>query len=233
MELRHFLDNCQKRIGYRFTNTEHLRTALTHSSGADTPQASNERMEFLGDSVLGYVICDHLFRAHPDMQEGDMTKIKSAVVSRATCQKVAKEIGIEECLILGRGLSRAQRIPLSILANTMESLIAAIYLDGGLEPVREFILRIFRGEIDKMLEDHDADNYKSVLQHLSQKRLGQTPEYVLLEIKGPEHYKTFHVKVRIGKKDYPAAWGATKKEAEQRAAENAFYILNGEEPPYL
>ena len=233
MELQRFLDNCQKRIGYRFTNTEYLRTALTHSSGADTPQTSNERMEFLGDAVLGYVMCEHLFHAHPDMLEGDMTKIKSAVVSRATCQRIAKAIGMEECLILGRGLSRTNRIPLSILANTMESLIAAIYLDGGVEPARKFILRVFREEIDKMLVDHDADNYKSVLQHIAQKRFGQTPEYVLLEIKGPEHYKVFHVAVRIGKKDYPAAWGATKKEAEQRAAENAFYVLNGEEPPYL
>ena len=233
MELQRFLANCQKRIGYEFENTEYLRTALTHSSGADTPQASNERMEFLGDSVLGYVICDYLFHEHPDMLEGDMTKIKSAVVSRATCQKLAKQIGMEECLILGRGLSRAQRIPLSILANTMESLIAAIYLDGGIPPAREFILRVFQEEIGKMLEDHDADNYKSVLQHISQKRFGKTPEYVLLEIKGPEHFKTFHVMVRIGKKDYPAAWGATKKEAEQRAAENAFYVLHDEEPPYL
>ena len=233
MELERFLDNCQRRFGYRFTDTEYLRTALTHSSGADTPQTSNERMEFLGDSVLGYVICDYLFHQYPDMLEGNMTKIKSAVVSRATCQKVAKAIGMEECLILGRGLSRSQRIPLSILANTMESLIAAIYLDGGIDPAREFILRVFHQEIDKMLVDHDADNYKSVLQHISQKRFGQTPEYVLLEIKGPEHCKSFHVKVQIGKKTYPAAWGATKKEAEQRAAENAFYVLHGEEPPYL
>ena len=233
MELQRFLDNCQRRIGYRFANTTYLRTALTHSSGADTPQTSNERMEFLGDAVLGYVICDYLFHSHPDMLEGDMTKIKSAVVSRATCQKIAKRIGMDECLILGRGLSRSNRIPLSILANTMESLIAAIYLDGGIAPAREFILRIFREEIDKMLVDHDADNYKSVLQHITQKRFGQTPEYILLEITGPEHCKSFHVKVRIGKKDHPAAWGATKKEAEQRAAENAFFVLNGEEPPYL
>ena len=233
MELQRFLDNCQKRLGYEFKNTAYLRTALTHSSGADTPQTSNERMEFLGDSILGYVICDHLFHEYPDMLEGDMTKIKSAVVSRTTCQKIARAIGMEECLILGRGLSRAQRIPLSILANTLESLIAAIYLDGGIAPAQKFILRVFREEIDKMLEDHDADNYKSVLQHISQKRLGKTPEYVLLEIKGPEHFKTFHVMVRIGKKDYPAAWGVTKKEAEQRAAENAFCIMNGVEPPYL
>jgi len=232
MELQRFLDNCQKRFGYKFKNAEYLRTALTHSSGADTPQASNERMEFLGDSVLGYVICEHLFHAHPNMLEGDMTKIKSAVVSRTSCQKVAKQIGMDECLILGRGLSRSSRIPLSILANTMESLIAAIYLDGGIEPAREFVLRVFREEIDKMLLDHDGDNYKSVLQHISQKRFGQTPEYVLLEIKGPEHYKSFHVQVRIGKKNYPAAWGITKKEAEQHAAENAFYVMNGERPPY-
>ncbi len=233
MELQRFLDNCQARIEYKFKETEHLRVALTHSSGADTPQTSNERMEFLGDSVLGYVICDYLFQHHPDMLEGDMTKIKSAVVSRATCQKVAKQIGMDEFLILGRGLSRVHKIPLSILANTMESLIAAIYLDGGVVPARDFILRVFHDEIEKMVGNHDADNFKSVLQHVAQKRLGQSPEYRILEIKGPEHHKTFHVSVRIGKNEFPAAWGATKKEAEQRAAENAFCILNDEEPPYL
>ncbi len=233
MELEKFLSNCQERIGYRFSDTVHLRTALTHSSGADTPQTSNERMEFLGDSVLGYVICDHLFHFHPDMLEGDMTKIKSAVVSRATCQRIAKQIGMDEFLIVGRGLTRTQRMPLSILANTMESLIAAIYLDGGIDPAKDFILRAFREEIDKMLADHDADNHKSVLQHVAQKRLGRSPEYKILEISGPEHHKTFHVEVRIAGNAYPPAWGGTKKEAEQHAAENALCVLNNEEPRFL
>lgn len=233
MDLETFLNNCQKTLGYQFCNRELLRVALTHSSGADTPQESNERLEFLGDSVLGYVICDYLFKNFPDMLEGGMTKIKSAVVSRATCQRICREIGLDQYLILGRGLSQSHRIPDSILANVMESYIAALYLDAGLEKTRKFILRVFKKEIDKMVEDNDADNYKSLLQHHAQKFMGCSPEYKVLEVKGPDHHKSFNVGVRIGEKVFPSAWGATKKEAEQRAAENALAVIDGNQPPYL
>ncbi len=233
MELKNFLKNCQAELGLDFANTELLRISLTHSSGADTPQDSNERMEFLGDSVLGYVICDYLFAQFPDMLEGDMTKIKSSVVSRATCEDVCRRIGLDKFLILGRGLGRSGRIPGSILANAMESVIAAVYLDAGLEKTRQFILTAFRSDIDKMLADHDADNFKSLLQHHSQKFLGHSPEYKLHEVKGPDHHKSFNVGVRIGDKVFPSAWGATKKEAEQRAAENALAVIQGDPPPYL
>ncbi|MDR1484947.1 MAG: ribonuclease III [Planctomycetaceae bacterium] len=233
MDLVIFLANCQSKIGYTFHDPTILRTALTHSSGADVPELSNERMEFLGDSVLGHVMCEYLFLTFPKMLEGEMTKIKSSVVSRSTCHKVALEIGLDKFLIVGRGLSRVSRLPNSIFANAMESLIAAIFLDGGLESAREFILKTFRNEIDKMIADCNANNYKSTLQHHSQKLLGCTPEYMLLEIKGPEHFKSFHVSVRINKKIFPSAWGSTKKEAEQRAAENALAVLQGESPPYL
>jgi ribonuclease-3 len=233
MDLDTFLTNCQKQIGYTFRNPEFLRTALTHSSGADSPQSSNERMEFLGDSILGYVICNYLFDTFPDMLEGDMTKIKSAVVSRATCQLVCKRLGLDKFLILGRGLGRSLHVPDSIFANAVESFIAAIYLDRGLETARRFILNVFREEIEKMLQNHDADNYKSVLQHYSQKYLGNTPEYKMLEVIGPEHRKSFNVEVRIGDQTFPSAWGAAKKEAEQRAAENALAVIHGDLPPYI
>ncbi|MGL4593759.1 MAG: ribonuclease III, partial [Thermoguttaceae bacterium] len=196
MDLQTFLTNCQKAIGYQFRNTDLLRRGLTHSSGADTPFDSNERMEFLGDAVLGYVICTELFTSFPNLLEGDMTKIKSSVVSRTTCQKVASEIGLNHFLILGRGLCQANQIPHSILANAMESLIAAIYLDGGFEQAKKFILRHFQKEIEKMLDDHDADNFKSILQQYAQKNHGNSPEYKLLEVTGPDHRKTFNIGVR-------------------------------------
>ncbi|MDR1477653.1 MAG: ribonuclease III [Planctomycetaceae bacterium] len=227
------MTNCQNEIGYKFNDQTILRTALTHSSSADTPELSNERMEFLGDSVLGHVMCEYLFRSFPKMLEGEMTKIKSSVVSRSTCHKIATEIGLDKFLIVGRGLSKVNRLPNSIFANAMESLIAAIFLDGGLEAARKFILETFKSEIEKMLADCNANNYKSTLQTHSQKILGCIPEYKLLEIKGPEHFKSFHVSVQIGEKNFPSAWGSTKKEAEQRAAENALSILQGEPPPYL
>jgi ribonuclease-3 len=140
---------------------------------------------------------------------------------------------LDKFLILGRGLGRSSHVPDSIFANAVESFIAAIYLDRGLEEARRFILKVFREEIDKMLQNHDADNYKSVLQHYSQKYLGHTPEYKMLEVTGPEHRKSFNVGVRIGDQIFPSAWGAAKKEAEQRAAENALAVIQGDLPPYV
>jgi len=233
MDLEKFLANCQAKMGYTFRNKELLRTALTHASGADTPSQSNERMEFLGDAVLGYVICDHLYEQLPDTPEGDMTKIKSSVVSRVTCQKICMQLGLDKFLILGRGLGRSNRVPGSIFANTLEAFIAAVYLDGGMEAARKFILRIFQAEIAEVAQDSDAHNHKSVLQHYSQKHLGHIPEYKILDIQGPEHRKTFRVQTRVGNQVFPAAWGVTKKEAEQRAAENALATLHGDPIPYL
>ena len=233
MDLERFLANCQSQLGYTFRNTDLLRTALTHASGADTPYQSNERMEFLGDAVLAYVICDHLYEKLPNTLEGDMTKVKSSVVSRSTCQKICKQLGLDKFLILGRGLGRSNRIPDSIFANTLEAFIAAVYLDGGMEEARKFVLRVFQEDITEMLQDSDAHNHKSVLQHYCQKHEGYTPEYKVLNIQGPEHRKTFNVQVRVGNKVYPSAWGVTKKEAEQRAAENALAVLHDLPVPYL
>ena len=233
MDLERFLANCQAQMGYTFRNKELLRTALTHASGADTPIASNERMEFLGDSILSYVICDYLFTRLPNTLEGEMTKVKSSVVSRVTCQKICKQLGLDKFLILGRGLGRSNNIPDSIFANTLESFIAAIYLDGGMEEARKFILKVFLKDIDEMLQDSDAHNHKSVLQHHCQKHMGIIPEYKILNIRGPEHRKTFNVEVRVGEQYFPSAWGVTKKEAEQRAAENALAILHDLPVPYL
>jgi len=233
MDLETFLDNCQSQMGYTFRNTAVLRTALTHASGADSAIQSNERMEFLGDSVLAYVICDHLYERLPNTLEGDMTKVKSAVVSRVTCHKICKQLGLDKFLILGRGLGRSNRIPDSIFANTLESFIAAVYLDGGMEEARKFILRVFQEDIDEMLQDSDAHNHKSVLQHYCQKQEGHIPEYKVLHVQGPEHRKTFNVQVMVDKRVFPPAWGITKKEAEQRAAENALAVLYGLPVPYL
>ena len=233
MDLEKFLANCQSQMGYTFRNEEVLRTALTHASGADTPESSNERMEFLGDAVLGYVICDYLYEKLPNTLEGDMTKVKSSVVSRSTCQKICKQLGLDKFLILGRGLGRANRIPDSIFANTLEAFIAAVYLDGGMESARKFVLRVFLTDIEEMLQNSDAHNHKSVLQQHCQKVEGHTPEYQVLEVRGPEHRKTFNVQVRVGKRVFPSAWGVTKKEAEQRAAENALAVLNDIPVPYL
>src|SRR6266851_9072100 len=135
------LEECQKSIGYQFRQPELLRAALTHASGADTRLASNERLEFLGDSVLGLVTCEQLFLRFPEYQEGDLTKIKSVVVSRRTCAQISKLLKLGDFLFLGKGMTVHAAVPASLLADVYESLVAAIYLDGGLEAARQFIIQ--------------------------------------------------------------------------------------------
>src|SRR5438034_9120234 len=129
------LEECQKSIGYQFRQPELLRAALTHASGANTRLASNERLEFLGDAVLGLVTCEQLFQRFPEYQEGDLTKIKSVVVSRRTCARISRDLNLGEFLFLGKGMSSSAAVPLSLLADVFESVVGAMYLDGGLEPV--------------------------------------------------------------------------------------------------
>src|SRR5437660_7662640 len=135
------LEECQNAIGYRFRRIELLRGALTHTSGADTRQDSNERLEFLGDSVLGLVCCEQLFLRFPEYQEGDLTKIKSAVVSRRTCARLSRLLNLGEYLFLGKGMHFQATLPSNLLADVFESLVGAIFLDGGLEPAKVFVLR--------------------------------------------------------------------------------------------
>src|SRR5438270_6421259 len=125
------LEECQKALGYRFRQPEMLRAALTHTSGADTRLSSNERLEFLGDSVLGLVACEQLYLRFPDYQEGDLTKVKSVVVSRRTCARFSRELNLGAYLFLGKGMHLHTAVPASLLADVYESLVAAIYLDGG------------------------------------------------------------------------------------------------------
>jgi ribonuclease-3 len=231
-ELQTLLADCQERIGYRFTDLTLLRSALTHASGAEHRLASNERLEFLGDAILGAIVCDILFHQYPEYLEGDLTKLKSIVVSRQTCARISDTLGMEECLILGKGMTTHPGVPPSLLADVFESLLAAIYIDGGLAPAREFVERHVGPEIELAAGGELGGNYKSLLQQLAQREHGQTPTYHLLDEKGPDHSKCFKISAQIGANRYPPAWGRNKKEAEQRAARNALSELNDEEPPF-
>lgn len=228
------LEECQNAIGYRFNRTELLRAALTHTSGADTRLASNERLEFLGDAVLGLVTVEQLYLRFPEYQEGDLTKIKSAVVSRRTCARIAKALNLGDYLFLGRGMHvhHDAAMPSNLLADGYESLLGAIFLDGGLESAREFILRYVGPEIEQVAEAAHAGNFKSLLQQVAQREFNATPSYPLLDEKGPDHSKCFKVAAVIGRYSHPAAWGNTKKEAEQKAAMNALAHINGDPVPY-
>lgn len=223
---------CQDVLGYNFRDPAYLRSALTHASGADHRLASNERLEFLGDAILGAIVCELLYRKFPEYLEGELTRIKSVVVSRRTCAKISSRLGFEEFLILGKGMGSQEQTPSSVLADVFESLVGAIYLDGGMDAAKSFILQHIEAEIDETVDGHMGVNHKSNLQQVAQRQFGETPTYLLLDEKGPDHSKCFQIAAQIGKHHYPPAWGKNKKDAEQRAAVNALSQITGEPIPY-
>ncbi len=226
------LQRCEEMIGYSFRDKQLLFAALTHASGAQHRLASNERLEFLGDAILGAVVCELLFRQFPHMLEGQLTKIKSVVVSRQTCAKISKSLGLASVLIVGKGMSVGRSVPRSLLADVFESLVAAVHLDGGSAAAHELVARLLQSEIELAASGASDDNYKSLLQQIVQRDFGATPIYQLLEEQGPDHNKYFRVSARFDGREFPSAWGRNKKEAEQRAACNALAELNGEPPPF-
>jgi len=208
-------------IGYRFHNHALLVEALTHSSVADDRLQSNERMEFLGDAVLGFVVCEYIYERFPEHREGELTKIKSAVVSRRVCAQISDQIGLTDLLALGKGMSGRQDLPSSVAAAVYEAIVAAVHLDGGLDAARRFILEHMVPIIEEAEDSTHHHNFKSVLQQYAQRQASDLPTYILLDEKGPDHAKCFEVCVEMGGRRYPSAWGANKKEAEQQAAYNA------------
>ena len=168
-----------------------LLSALTHASGATHRFASNERLEFLGDAVLGLTVCHWLFETYPDYSEGDLTKIKSAVVSRQSCGKIACEIGLDTCLIVGRGVTRNRSFPRSLVSDVFEAVVAAVYLDGGVAVVSEQLKTWLGEDVQAAVESQGANNFKSSLQQRAQRELGSTPVYRLKRETGPDHRKTF------------------------------------------
>ncbi len=226
------LENCQETIAYRFQKPELLRSALTHTSGANTRAASNERLEFLGDSVLGLVTCEQLFQRFPNYQEGDLTKVKSVIVSRKTCARFSQELGLGDFLFMGKGVGSYGVLPSNMLADVFESLVAAIFLDGGWDEARKFVNRFIGPELDRVGVEAVLSNSKSQLQMVAQREFGGTPRYHLLDEQGRDHDKCFKVSAQVADNWFPAAWGRTKKDAELKAAENALAIIHGEPTPH-
>jgi len=212
------LDLCQQTIGYRFKDIDLLKISLVHASVADHRRQSNERLEFLGDAILGMVICHELYLRFPEYLEGQLTKIKSMLVSRRTCARIADRLDLVQFLRVGKGMGAMRKLPLSCRAAALESIIGAIFEDGGHKPAREFILHHFAELLDQADADAHQENYKSMLQQHAQQFLGNTPSYDVLDEKGPDHSKCFEVAVALGAQRFPSAWGTSKKEAEQTAA---------------
>jgi ribonuclease-3 len=217
--------SAERAIGYRFRDKSLLERALRHASVAESRLDSNERMEFLGDAVLGLITCEMIYQGYPNLLEGEMTKIKSTVVSRQTCANIARDLGLDNLLCLGRGMQGRHTLPQSLAAAVLEAVIAAVYLDGGLDAARAFLEPRLGPLIARAESCGHQENFKSVLQQYAQQNLDTTPQYLVLDEKGPDHAKCFEVAVEIGDRRFPSSWGQSKKQAEQLAALNALQEL--------
>jgi len=219
------LHQIEQILGHEFANGVLLTKAFTHSSAVDNRLDSNERLEFLGDAVLSVVICQALFERFREYPEGELTKMKSTLVSRGTCARVARQLGLPRFLVVGKGMVSSKALPVSLAAGLLEAVIAAIYLDSGFDAASDFIRRSFCALVDKVDGEEAHGNYKSLLQQYAQEQHGIAPVYVLLDEKGPDHNKCFESAVMIDQRHFPSAWGPNKKDAEQKAAYNALVEL--------
>jgi ribonuclease-3 len=219
------LRQCEEILDYKFKDPSLFEQAITHSSVKTPSRPSNERLEFLGDVVLGLVISEHLYLCFPEYSEGDLTKIKSVVVSSPTLARVSQQMGLHAYVSVGKGILNKRTIPRSILANLFEALVAAIYLDGGMGHAKKFILERLSGEIEIVLQNQHQRNWKSLLQQYSQKHFAATPTYQVIKEEGPDHLKSFEVTAKVGGRSFKSAWGASKKDAEQNAAREALTEL--------
>ncbi len=225
MSIDQKLDQCESLLGYRFKDRSLLLEALTHASSASHRLLSNERLEFLGDSILGFIVCDYLYDQFPEWSEGKLTQVKSAAVSRQACGEIAASLSLREFLVLGKGMNENRQVPPSLLSNAFESIIGAIFLDAGIEPAREFVLPQIKGQLESILAGDTHSNFKSDLQHYAQRIFGEAPIYQVVDEKGPDHEKSFLVCAIIDGRSFEPAWGKNKKQAEQLAASQALQAL--------
>lgn len=220
------LNQLQKAIGYSFKNGELLNRAVTHSSYANENHLTtgdNERLEFLGDSVLGFITAEYLFSHHRDFPEGELTKLRSYAVCEKSLFEYAKEIGLGEKLKLGKGEEHTGgRTRPSVLSDAFEAVIAAIYLDGGIDEAKKFVLRFVAPYVEAKPSFKD---YKTMLQEVVQKNQGEQLEYVLVSESGPDHDKRFEVAVHLNSNVIGRGVGGSKKKAEQEAAKEALELM--------
>lgn len=212
-------------LGHRFQNRELFERALTHKSrvyekNSDSAAADNEQLEFLGDAILGFIVSEALVARHPSFPEGRLSKLKAFLVSASHLHEVALRLELGTHLLLGRGEEMSGgREKKALLANAVEALIAALYLDAGLEPARVFVVQHIVGEAHAPDEGEQLTDYKSALQEMAQALKLPQPRYSIIEERGPEHAKTFLVEVRVGREWVSHAEGLSKKAAGQKAAQ--------------
>lgn len=224
------MDKLEKNIGYKFNNRSYLMEALTHSSFANEQKdrhvtaRSNERMEFLGDAVVSIISAKFLFEKFPDMDEGELSKLRSSLVCTGSLSEFARRIHLGDYLFLGRGeINTGGADRDSILENAFEALTAAIYLDGGMDEARKFVLSF----LSKAVEGHNINfkDYKTQLQEVIQENPGENVYYVITGTNGPDHNKVFEAEVRLNHNVIGKGTGKSKKSAEQAAAKEALRLM--------
>lgn len=216
------LEELQEIIGYKFKETALLEKAFTHSSADSSVGKNYERLEFLGDALINIIIADYCFNQSPDCSEGDLTLMKSNIVSGVSLSRISKEIGVCKFIFFGKGMDK-QKVPDSICCDVLESLCAAVFLDSDMQNTKELVLRILKDEIEKAVPmTRDA---KSRLQEIIQKQSNAIPIYQIVHVSGKEHEKIFSSTVNICGIEFGPCEGKTKKKAEQRAALLALKVL--------
>lgn len=223
----------QEKIHYAFRNPDLLSTALTHRSHVnENPQLGardNERLEFLGDAVLGLCVSDLLMKKHADFDEGTLSKIRSLLVNEKPLADLAAQLGLGDCLLLGRGEDHSGgRTKESLLANALEAVIAAIYLDSSFSKTKTIIKKLMGPLLNDEALNAQCFDYKTALQELCQKKYKSAPLYALLESSGPDHDKTFEVEVTVGPDIRQIGYGKSKKDAQKQAAQKAWESLHSE-----
>ncbi|MCF7938874.1 MAG: ribonuclease III [Spirochaetales bacterium] len=225
----------EKHAGIRFRRLELLNLAFSHRSFANEnpgKYGNNEKLEFLGDSVLGLVVCDYLFMELPEKAEGDLARIKSFVVSEDSLAQISRELRVDNFILIGKGEEYSGgRLKKALLADALEAIIGAYYLDSGFKASKKFILKYLVPEIDKVLQNKHKKDYKTLLQEYVQKNFRTYPRYNLVKKEGPDHDRTFVMEVIIQDKKYGPGNGKNKKEAEQSAAAIAYEALIQEKEP--
>jgi len=228
-ERKKLLKHFEKQSGVRFKNEALLNLAFSHRSYSNENsdhRENNERLEFLGDSVLGLVVSSYLFHVLADRAEGDLAKIKSFVVSEDILSVVAKNLGIDQLLLVGKGEENSGgRTKKALLADALEAVFGAFYLDAGFAESQKFILGLLVPEINNVLEDKHKKDYKTLLQEFVQKSHKNYPKYLLVNKTGPDHDKTFFMEVQVNGKTLGSGTGKNKKEAEQEAAGQAYRAI--------
>lgn len=222
----------EKQAGIRFKKLELLNLAFCHRSYANERHNdidNNEKLEFLGDSVLGLVVAEYLFTTLTDKAEGDLAKIKSFVVSEDSLAAISRDLRVDNFILIGKGEEfSGGRSKKALLADALEAIIGAYFLDSGFRASRRFILRYLVPEINKVLENRHRKDYKTLLQEFVQKNFKTYPKYVLVKKTGPDHSKTFWIEVRVNDHTYGPGQGKNKKQAEQEAAKIAYESLYDE-----